>query len=177
MEWLPDAPERLNLISAGGRGYRVLARQPGLQGAGEGPFELEYMENDKCSSGTGENMQKIAGRFGMSLQEADELARSATGTIPITARCSVFAKSEMTHHANTGSAAADLFSGYFSSVAHNAHALLARVRVKGPIWVIGGVACSASYREALSRLSGEEVHRPEQYLCFEAIGAALLAGA
>ena len=174
--WMPDAPGAVNLVSVGGRGYRVLARKPAGRGAnGQGPWELQYVENDKCSSGTGENMLKIAGRFGLTLQQADQLALQATGTIPITARCSVFAKSEMTHHANEGHPASELFSGYFKSVALNTHALLARVRVEGPIWLIGGVARSEAFVQALSGLAGAEVHRPEHHLCFEAMGSALLA--
>ena len=175
LDWLPSAPETLNLVSVGGRGYRVLARRPCTERGSGGRCELESLENDKCSSGTGENMQKIAGRFGLSMQEADELALSARGSIPITARCSVFAKSEMTHHANEGAEAADLFAGYFSSVAQNAHALLARVRGQGPVWLIGGVARSEAFRQALARHAGLDVVRPSRYLCFEAMGAALLA--
>ena len=174
LDWTPDAPHTVTLMSVGGRGYRVLVRRPAGPGAPE-PWEISYLENDKCSSGTGENLLKIAGRFGLGPQEADALALGADGNIPITARCSVFAKSEMTHHANDGAATADLFAGYFSSLALNTHALLTRAGGEGPLWLIGGVARSEAFRRALSEHVGQEVVRPEHHLCFEALGAALHA--
>jgi len=167
LDWLPDVPTTLNLISIGGRGYSVLARQPG------GPSQ--FVENDKCSSGTGENMLKIAGRFGLDLDAADTLALSAQSSIPITARCSVFAKSEMTHHANEGKPRAQLFAGFFESVARNAHALLARGRVAGPVWLIGGCARLESLRQPLAKLLDADLHVPDDFEFFEAIGASLLA--
>jgi hypothetical protein len=99
--------DSLNLVSIGARGYGILSRKPGGserpgRNGGAPSFTYQYLENDKCSSGTGENIKKIAGRFGLSIEEADALAQSAPDGIPITARCSVFAKSEMTHFANQG---------------------------------------------------------------------------
>jgi len=181
---LPDAPHDLNLISIGAHSYGVLSRQkPGAAGngrpdSGEGahsPYRVQYMENEKCSSGTGENMQKIASRFGLALSDADELARSAERSIPITARCSVFAKSEMTHYANQGKPASDLFAGYFTSVARNACGLLARNRVAGPVYLIGGCAQIEAFRKAFEDHLDSPVQVPENFLAFEAIGAAMLA--
>ena len=169
-----DTQGALNLVSVGARGYGVLAREPSTgQTAG---YEVRHLENDKCSSGTGENMHKIAGRFGLSLEEADQLALTATTPIPITARCSVFAKSEMTHFANQGKEEASLFKGFFGSVARNVAGLLARNHVDGPVYMIGGCAGIASFRNALEEVLGEEVRLPQHHLYFEAIGAALLAG-
>ncbi|NUM47876.1 MAG: hypothetical protein HUU38_24480, partial [Anaerolineales bacterium] len=55
----------VNIVSIGARGYSVLTRDT------EG--HIQYLENDKCSSGTGETMVKIAGRFGLSITDADAL--------------------------------------------------------------------------------------------------------
>jgi len=117
---LEDGP--LNIVSIGGRGYAVLAR------SADGRFQ--FLQNDKCSSGTGETMVKIAGRFGLSIEEADRLALAAGESIPITARCSVFAKSEMTHFGNQGRSADDLFNGYFKSVANYVAALPPALRCR-----------------------------------------------
>ena len=169
---LVDLPEALNVLSIGARGFGVLAREPSDR---PGVYQVRFVENEKCSSGTGENMVKIASRFGLTIEQADELARAASGNIPITARCSVFAKSEMTHYANQGKATADLFAGYFSSVARNAGGLLARNRVDGPVVLIGGCAKIQSFRQALETHLDVSVIVPEHYLAFEAIGAAKLA--
>jgi activator of 2-hydroxyglutaryl-CoA dehydratase/predicted nucleotide-binding protein (sugar kinase/HSP70/actin superfamily) len=170
----------LNLVSLGARGYGVLTRRPvnanaASRNGGEPTYVYQYLENDKCSSGTGENIHKIAGRFGLSVGEADELALAAEDRIPITARCSVFAKSEMTHFANQGKPTGALFNGYFASVARNARALLARNQVEGPVYLIGGPAQIRSFRESFEELLGQKVRFPAHFLSFEALGAAAIA--
>ncbi len=157
----------LALLSVGARGYAALARGP------EG--RLHWHPNQKCSSGTGETMVKIAGRFGLSLQEADALALEATRSIPITARCSVFAKSEMTHHGNQGRPADELFRGYFASVASYVAALEKKAHRGGPVLLIGGLSRVESFRQALSEALEPELRVPEWPLHFEALGAAVLA--
>ena len=64
LDRLGDLPGTLNLVSIGGRGYSALSRLPaGGNGNGAGAaFAYRYLENDKCSSGTGENIQKMAAR-------------------------------------------------------------------------------------------------------------------
>jgi activator of 2-hydroxyglutaryl-CoA dehydratase/predicted nucleotide-binding protein (sugar kinase/HSP70/actin superfamily) len=185
LEQDPSLPARLNLVNVGARGYSVLTREPvpgepvpgGGGGDGFGPqYRYQFLENDKCSSGTGENIQKIAQRFGLSVEEADRLALDSTGLIPITARCSVFAKSEMTHFANQGRSAGDLFAGFFSSVARNVAGLLARNHVDGPVYLVGGCSRIASLVESLAELVGQPVRVHPQALQFDALGAAVLAG-
>ncbi len=172
--------DSLNLVSIGARGYSVLSRRPAEEDNpkrnGAAPRYLyQYIENDKCSSGTGENIQKIAGRFGLAIEEADAKALAAQESIPITARCSVFAKSEMTHFANQGKPTGDLFRGYFASVARNAHSLLARNQVDGPVYLIGGPTRIRSFVEAFELLVGSQVYSPENAECLEALGAAAIA--
>ena len=167
LDAIPDVEGPLNLVSVGARGYSVLTRNR------EG--HVQSLENDKCSSGTGETMVKIAGRFGLSIEEADTLASAAEETIPITARCSVFAKSEMTHFGNQGRPADALFRGYFGSVAVYVAALLARGRVEGPVYAIGGGADLRSLIAALGDAVGEPVGVAPRHRHLEAIGAALVA--
>jgi activator of 2-hydroxyglutaryl-CoA dehydratase/predicted nucleotide-binding protein (sugar kinase/HSP70/actin superfamily) len=164
---LPGFEGSLNVVRIGARGYSVLTRDA------EG--KVQVLENEKCSSGTGETMVKIAGRFGLTIQEADDLAFSAGEEIPITARCSVFAKSEMTHFGNQGRTADALFRGYFASVANYVAALLAQVRRDGPVLLIGGGTQIRSFVRALRECLDGEAIVPERAGYFEAIGALLLA--
>ncbi|MCP4039417.1 MAG: hypothetical protein GY733_20920, partial [bacterium] len=180
LELQPELEGALNLVTIGARGYSVLCRRPadesGKPANGGAPRYLyHYVENDKCSSGTGENIAKIAGRFGLSIEEADAMAVAAGESIPITARCSVFAKSEMTHFANQGKPTGELFRGYFASVARNTHSLLARNRVDGPVYLIGGPTRIRSFVDAFEALVGDEVHSPQYADCLDALGAAAIA--
>jgi activator of 2-hydroxyglutaryl-CoA dehydratase/predicted nucleotide-binding protein (sugar kinase/HSP70/actin superfamily) len=175
LELSPELEGALNLVSIGARGYGVLTRRPADADSRSQGYLYQYLENDKCSSGTGENIQKIADRFGLGIEEADRMALSADDGIPITARCSVFAKSEMTHFANQGKPTAELFKGYFGSVARNTYALSTRNRVEGPVYLIGGPSGIRSFRTAFEDLLGEPVMSPPFAECFEAAGAAAIA--
>ena len=170
-----DLPVTLNVLSIGGRGYGALARDMGP----DGRPRVRTIENDKCSSGTGENITKIAGRFGLSAAEADALARGASEDVPITARCSVFAKTEMTHYANQGRATDALFRGFFASIADNCLGLLEKIRVAGPVYVTGGGARFGSVIDRLRQASsGQGVDTDvvvlEPCLMQEALGAVEL---
>jgi hypothetical protein len=187
----PAFPGEMNLVSVGARGYSVLARRP-LDGApgDDGSdaskavgrrealrFLYQFLENDKCSSGAGENVAKMTKRFGLEIPAADELAGSAEKSVPITARCSVFAKSEMTHYANQGKPVRELLKGFFGSVAGNAAGLLAKNNAAGPTYLIGGLTRIQSFVDAFALAAGREVALPENHLTFEAEGAARIAAA
>jgi activator of 2-hydroxyglutaryl-CoA dehydratase/predicted nucleotide-binding protein (sugar kinase/HSP70/actin superfamily) len=162
-----DLQGPLNIVSVGARGYSVLTRDENDR--------VQFLENEKCSSGTGETMVKSAGRFGLELEEADRIASQAEEMIPITARCSVFAKSEMTHFGNQGRPVDQIFRGYFDSIARYVTALLVRVRVSGPVYLVGGGSLIRTLRERLQKHAGAEVIVPEGALLFEAMGAARIA--
>jgi activator of 2-hydroxyglutaryl-CoA dehydratase/predicted nucleotide-binding protein (sugar kinase/HSP70/actin superfamily) len=156
-----------NLVSIGARGYSALSR--------DAHGRVQHAESDKCSAGTGETIVKTASRFGVSAAEADRMAFGAAEAIPITARCSVFAKSEMTHFGNQGRPADALFRGYFDSIARYVAALLERIRVPGPVYFIGGCSRYESLRRGLEEHLGAPVVVPEHALLFEAVGAACIA--
>ena len=162
-----DLQGPINLVSVGARGYSVLTRDE--------RGRVQHIENDKCSSGTGETIVKTASRFDMDLETADRVAFEAEKIIPITARCSVFAKSEMTHFGNQGRPVAELFRGYFDSIARYVAALLSRVRVGGPIYLIGGGSRLQTLRQRLAEHVDARVEVPDHALLFEAMGAACLA--
>jgi len=170
IEYDKSLPEQLNLVRVGAQGYSVLSREK----LGSQTYQYHYLENDKCSSGAGENIQKIVSRFGMDISEADQLAQSASISIPITARCAVFSKSEMTHYANQGKPLPDLFQGFFESVARNASALIKRNQIDGPIYLIGGCAQIQSMVYAFESICKQPVLLPENFLAFEAIGACIM---
>ncbi|MBF0397531.1 MAG: hypothetical protein HQK78_12205 [Desulfobacterales bacterium] len=175
LEMDDNFPDTLNLVCVGARGYRVLTRKPLTYRNNGSKYDYRYIENEKCSSGTGENIQKIAKRFGLAIKEADDLAMQSDKSVSITARCSVFAKSEMTHYANQGKSKQDLFKGYFSSIALNARALLLRNQVKGPVYLIGGCARIESFVKAFQEALEQEVILPDNLLTFEAVGASKIA--
>ncbi len=161
----PEGP--VNIVRLGGRGYSILTRDE------KGSFN--YVENDRCSAGTGETIEKICGRLGLSLQEAMDMAGRATRSIPITARCSVFAKSEMTHFANQGEPHEELLKGYFESVARNVYGLYDKYRVDGPTALIGNGALIGPVAKSFMEKDGGRVEVCSQAGEYEALGALYYA--
>ena len=153
----------INIFRIGGRGYSILTRD------GEGHFR--HAENDKCSAGTGESIERICRRMGLSLTEAMAAAGKATGSIPISARCSVFAKTEMTHFANQGEPHEQLLAGYFESVARNLHSLYEKRKVQGPVILVGNGALITPISEALQAMSADPVEVATHAGEFDALGA------
>lgn len=173
--FLEPMPDTMNLVSVGASGYRVLSRTVSKTHEDKKNYLYQFLENDKCSSGTGENLQKMVTRFGYTIEQADEMALSADNEISITARCSVFAKSEMTHYANQGKSRAELFKGYFGSIARNARALLKRNQAKGPVYLIGGCTRMKSFLEAFKNGSDTDVFIAQNPMTFEVSGAVKIA--
>lgn len=171
LESSPDFPDTMNLVNIGARGYSVLSRHKN----GNNSHLYRFMENDKCSSGTGENLKKLVARFGFSLEEADALARSAQQAVPITARCSVFAKSEMTHYANQGKDLPDLLKGYFHSMARNAKALINRNQAQGPVYLMGGCTRISTFVDAFRENMDQDIIVTDQPLTFQLMGALRIA--
>jgi activator of 2-hydroxyglutaryl-CoA dehydratase/predicted nucleotide-binding protein (sugar kinase/HSP70/actin superfamily) len=165
LDAMPQLGRALNLVSVGARGYSVLTRDA------EG--RTRCLENDKCSAGTGETIVRNAARFGLDIETADLVASRATGAIPITARCSVFAKSELTHFANQGRPRDQLMRGYLDSIARYVAAMLDKARVPGPVYVIGGGSRLRTLRDLLAAHLETDVTVPYDALLFEAVGAAL----
>ena len=157
----------LNIVRMGARGYSILT----IDEDGNVRFE----ENDKCSSGTGETVEKICGRLGLSLDEALAEVKKADESIPISARCSVFAKSEMTHFANQGEPHEKLVKGYFESVARNLVSLYDKFKVDGPVVLIGHGAAMEPIKDAFAELCSAPVSVSPEAGVYEAIGAMYLA--
>ncbi len=168
-------PDTMNLVSVGASGYRVLSRTSSQINSHNKKYLYQFLENDKCSSGTGENLQKLVSRFGYTIEQADEIAIAAENEISITARCSVFAKSEMTHYANQGKSRAELFKGYFGSIARNARALLKRNQASGPVYLIGGCTRMGSFVDAFKNGADTEVLIAKNPMTFEVLGAIKIA--
>ncbi len=157
----------INVLRIGGRGYSILTVDE--QG------RVRFEENDKCSSGTGETMEKICRRLGLGLDEAIRLAGGAEQSISVSARCSVFVKSEITHFANQGESHDRLVLGYFESVARNLFSLYEKYKVQGPVLVIGNGALIAPVVDAVAKMCTVPVRLSPQAGVYEALGAMYLA--
>ncbi len=132
---------------------------------------------NKCASGTGEFLRQQLGRMDMRLDDMNEVCEGAQ-VYPISARCSVFMKSDCTHRLNKGEATkGDIALSLSRVMADKVTEFLTKARLeRGRVVLIGGVTKNRFLVEFV-RQSRPEIDFvvPEQAAYFEAFGAAHLA--
>ncbi len=132
---------------------------------------------NKCASGTGEFFRQQLGRMDLRLEQLDEAVRGAS-VHKISARCSVFMKSDCTHRLNKGECTVgDIALSLSKLMADKVSEFLVKGRVgSGRVVLIGGVTRNRHMVELLRRqwpsiefvVAGRSPY-------FEAWGAALIA--
>lgn len=139
---------------------------------------VDHALNEVCAAGTGSFLDQQALRLGISIdKEFSVLALKSKKPSTIAGRCSVFAKSDMTHLQQDGEPLENIISGLCFALARNYLSNLVRGReVKKPVVFQGGVAANkgvAAAFESLLNLKKNELIIPEHFKIMGAIGAAL----
>src|SRR5512138_2856050 len=125
------------VVDIGAHGFSVLA----LEADGRDT----YRENPRCSQGTGNFLRQLVERFGLTPEEADAVAAGAEPA-PLSGRCPVILKTDMTHLANKGEDRGRILAGLFDAICDNVQVL---VKARGPreVLLAGGVGRSRRVRE------------------------------
>ncbi|HSD65910.1 MAG TPA: BadF/BadG/BcrA/BcrD ATPase family protein, partial [Vicinamibacteria bacterium] len=143
---------------------------------GGGRVQTSYAGN-KCASGTGEFFRQQLGRMDLGLESLDAVAEGAR-VLKLSARCSVFMKSDCTHRLNKGEATkGDIALSLSKVMADKVGEFLIKARVReGQVVLVGGVTQNRHLlrflAEAWPRI---ELVVPAEARFFEAFGAAQLA--
>ena len=128
---------------------------------------------NKCASGTGEFFLQQIRRMNISVEEAVRLARTSTHPHQLSARCSVFCKSDCTHALNKGEPIADVAAGLAHMIAKKIEELLVKIDVHS-VLLAGGTTRNDVVVDYLSK-AFDVVDVPREATYFEALGAALWA--
>ncbi len=132
---------------------------------------------NKCASGTGEFFRQQFGRMDLRLDDLDSVSSGAC-VHKLSARCSVFMKSDCTHRLNKGEATkGDIALSLSKVMADKVSEYLTKARVRsGQVVLLGGVTHNRFLVDFLRQAWPDlELHVPEQAPYFEAFGAAHLA--
>ena len=160
------------IVSIGNHGFSVLELRAN---------DLEiFRENSRCSQGTGNFLRQLVERFSLSIVEASELCADVEKAAPLSGRCPVILKTDMTHLANKGENRAQILAGLFDAVCENVLVLIKPGISPPGVCLIGGVSRSRriqnTFRASLAKsgmtltpLDGDDA------LYFEALGAAVVA--
>ncbi len=125
-------------------------------------------------------MVGLVERFDLSIEEASELCEAVEDPAPLSGRCPVILKTDMTHLANKGESRARILAGLYDAVCENVQVLI-KPRLSPPkVVMIGGVSRSRRIRENFRRfLFRHEMAlvptEQDDALFFEALGCAMLA--
>ncbi len=124
------------LVDVGGQDVKAVALN------GDGTVR-EFAMNDKCAAGTGRFYEAMARIFRMDLEAFARLSLEATGMVPITSQCSVFAETEVISLISKRHAPADIAAGVQAAVAKRIFGLARRVGVEPSVTITGGCAKNA----------------------------------
>ncbi|MBQ4359011.1 MAG: CoA activase [Proteobacteria bacterium] len=165
-----DAP--VTIVSIGSHGFSVLEMR-------DADHEI-YRENTRCSQGTGNFLMQLVERFGLTVEEASALCEDVTDPAPLSGRCPVILKTDMTHLANAGTSHARIVAGLYDAVCENVQVLIKPALCPHRMLLTGGVMQSGRIRNHFARYCAQ--HGFEQVtleddlgLYIDAIGCAILA--
>jgi predicted CoA-substrate-specific enzyme activase len=165
-----DGP--VTVINIGSHGFSVLeVRANGM---------TVFRENNRCSQGTGNFLSQLVERFSLSVEEAALLCADVMDPAPLSGRCPVILKTDMTHLANKGEDRARILAGLFDAVCENVLTLVKPGISPKRVLLTGGISRSPRVRrvlgESLARQQMEVIPLSEEdSLCLEALGCALIA--
>ena len=162
------------IVSIGSHGFSVLELR-------DGGVEI-LRENSRCSQGTGNFLRQLTERFELGIDEASELCADVADPAPLSGRCPVILKTDMTHLANKGESRARILAGLFDAVCENVQVLLKPALSPPRVALVGGVSRSRRVRAHFSRFlakHGMELLATDgdDALFVEALGAAMVASA
>ncbi len=160
------------VVNIGSHGFWVLeVRENGL---------TVFRENSRCSQGTGNFLRQLIERFSLGVEEASRLCAEVADPAPLSGRCPVILKTDMTHLANKGEDRARILAGLFDAVCENVLVLIKPGASPKRVLLTGGVSRSQrvqrAFAAALAREQMELSQTDElESFYLEALGCALIA--
>ena len=136
--------------------------------------------NNLCAAGTGAFLDQQAERLGISIdEEFSTLALQSENPARIAGRCTVFAKSDMTHLQQKGTPLSDVLAGLSLALARNFKSVIGKGKAfRPPIVIQGGVAFNKAVVKAFAevlKVKPEQIIIPEHHHLMAALGTALFA--
>lgn len=136
---------------------------------------VAFRMNDRCASGAGRFVERVARALEIELEQVGELSLRSQDPQPISSICAVLAESEVINHVTAGKPVEDILRGVHNAVAERLVALVRQVGAQPEITLTGGVTKNIGMIQSL----GDRLHlalnvSPDAEYA-GALGAALLA--
>ncbi|MBF0224299.1 MAG: activase [Desulfobacterales bacterium] len=164
-----STPEIKTVIDIGGESIKAIL-------LGNNGNVLDFVVNDRCSSGTGRFFENIARIFKTDIDSFCNLSIDTKKSFEITSQCSVLAETEAITLLAQGKPPAEIALGIQKSVAKRCYVLLNKVGIQPKIGAIGGCAKNIGLIKEIERLLNYEIIKPTiDSQLIAALGAAILA--
>jgi predicted CoA-substrate-specific enzyme activase len=161
-------PQVRTIFEIGGQDSKIIFIKNGLV--------VDFAMNTVCAAGTGSFLDHQAERLKIPIERFGELALSATETVRIAGRCTVFAESDMIAKQQYGFSKAEIIKGLCAALVRNYLNNLGRGKHLEPPFVFqGGVAANQGITAAFEQELNREIIIPQYYDVMGAVGSALLA--
>lgn len=107
----------------------------------EDQSKIEIAMNSNCAAGTGSFLEEQISRLNLKLEDYSLYASRAKKIPRIAGRCSVFAKTDITHHQQEGTSVDDILLGLaYAMIRNYKGSVIRKLPIKKPILFTGGVA-------------------------------------
>jgi len=164
---LSKHPNAKTILEIGGQDAKIILLQDGIV--------VDYAMNTLCAAGTGAFLSAQAGRLGLDIEELGNMAIRSNAPTQLSARCTVFAESDLIHKAQAGHSKVDLVAGLCAAVVANFLNNLGKGKqITPPIIFQGGVSKNKGVVAAFEKELGCEVCVDTDGHLMGAVGAALL---
>jgi len=168
-------PEVRSIIDIGGESAKLI-----LVSEEDGHLVIQdFAMNTMCAAGTGSFLDQQAHRLGYSIEEFSELALKSTTPPRVAGRCSVFAKTDMTHLQQGATPDYEIIAGLCQAMARNLKSNIGKGKtVTPPVAFQGGVAHNLGVRQAFRQvldLDDAGLLIPPHFCSLGAVGAVLVA--
>jgi (R)-2-hydroxyacyl-CoA dehydratese activating ATPase len=135
---------------------------------------VKFKMNDKCASGAGSFLERVAKGLELQLVEIGQLSLRSKDPQPISSICAVLAESEVINLVTSGYPIEDILMGTHLSISDRIVAQLRQVGVDGEVTLTGGITRNAGMVRALEQKIGRPLNVSADSEYAGAIGACLL---
>lgn len=135
---------------------------------------MKFKMNDKCASGAGRFLERVAKGLELELEEIGALSLRSKDPQPISSICAVLAESEVINLVTTGYPVEDILMGAQLSISDRIVAMLRQVGADGETTLTGGITKNVGMVKALEQKIGKPVNVSPDSEYAGALGACLL---
>ncbi len=134
----------------------------------------DFSTNSLCGAGGGALIEKMASRLNFNnLDDFVNTAYNAEVPAKVSARCAVFAESDIVHHFQRGSSTESIAAGLCHVLPRNfVNGVCKGKNIEPPVYFIGGVAKNKAVVKFLEEELGQEIIVPEDLNYIKSTGCA-----